>query len=324
MSIFDKILRLLYFFGGVSVDSSEQISTIVVCGGGSWGMALAHALSNQLPCKIVSRRTLQLPKNAQQIPLEELRDYQHFIIAIKTGAIPLWLKSANLPKNAKILVAAKGFISYEHKTYFLSDFLQQFFNINHLCFLAGPSFAKEVTMGLPCALNIHSTNRELASLFSAIFPKFIKTYTQGDIIGAQISGAYKNSIAIAAGVCEGLGLGNNARASLIARALVEMRRFGAYFGSEDETFLGLSGAGDLFLSANSALSRNFRVGLGLAKKQPLSSILKDLGEVAEGVQATAEILNLAKEKDIYTPIVAEVHNVLNGKNPLESLTQLMN
>ena len=103
--------------------------------------------------------------------------------------------------------------------------------------------------GLPTAVVINSTNEVLSKEFASFFPSFMKTYTSEDVIGAEVCGAYKNVLAIASGICDGLKLGNNARASLIARGLVEMRRFGKFFGAHDETFLGLSGAGDLFFNS---------------------------------------------------------------------------
>ena len=143
------------------------------------------------------------------------------------------------------------------------------------------------------------------------------------IHGAEVCGAYKNVIAIAGGICDGLGLGNNARASLISRGLVEMARFGKFFGAKDETFMGLSGAGDLFLTASSILSRNYRVGLGIARHERLEKILNELGEVAEGVDTARAISKIAKEKGIYVPIASEVENMLNGKDVFESVKSLL-
>ena len=159
--------------------------------------------------------------------------------------------------------------------------------------------------------------------FSKFFPNFIKTYYSSDVIGAEIAGAYKNVLAIASGICEGLNLGKNAQASLISRGLVEMQRFGKHFGAKKMTFLGLSGAGDLFLTANSTMSRNFRVGLGLAENKSLKDILDELGEVAEGVKTASAIDKLSKEHRIYTPIAQEVKLILDGKNPKDSLKDLL-
>ena len=191
-------------------------------------------------------------------------------------------------------------------------------------FISGPSFAAEVIKGLPCALVINSISKKIYEEFSKFFPNFIKTYYSSDVIGAEIAGAYKNVLAIASGICEGLDLGKNAQASLIARGLVEMQRFGMHFGAKESSFLGLSGAGDLFLTANSTMSRNYRVGLGLAENKSLEDILKELGEVAEGVKTAFAIDKLSKENDIYVPIAHEVKLILEGKNPKDSLKDLLN
>jgi len=140
----------------------------------------------------------------------------------------------------------------------------------------------------------------------------------------RVAGAYKNVIAIAAGICEGLNLGENARAALISRGLVEIARFGEFFGAKKETFLDVAGAGDLFLTANSIMSRNFRVGLNLAKGKLLEDILTELNEVAEGVYTTKAIYSIAKKYNIYTPIANEVYKILyEGKKVKESLRDLL-
>jgi glycerol-3-phosphate dehydrogenase (NAD(P)+) len=177
--------------------------------------------------------------------------------------------------------------------------------------------------GLPCALVINSTSKKLYKEFDPFFPNFIKTYYSKDVIGAEVAGAYKNVLAIASGICEGLHLGKNAQASLIARGLVEMERFGKFFGSKKSSFLGLSGAGDLFLTANSTMSRNYRVGLGLASNKNLDEILKELGEVAEGIKTADAVFNLSLKYGIYTPIANEVKLILDGKNPKDSLKDLL-
>ncbi len=170
---------------------------------------------------------------------------------------------------------------------------------------------------------INSNSRKLFEKFSPFFFFFIKTYYSADVIGAEVAGAYKNVLAIASGICEGLHLGKNAQASLIARGLVEMERFGKYFGAKKSTFLGLSGAGDLFLTANSTMSRNYRVGLGLASNKKLDDILKELGEVAEGIKTAEAVHTLSNKHNIYTPIANEVKLILDGKNPKDSLKDLL-
>jgi glycerol-3-phosphate dehydrogenase (NAD(P)+) len=177
---------------------------------------------------------------------------------------------------------------------------------------------------LPTALMISSTNASLAKKYADALPSYIKGYVDDDVVGAEVSGAYKNVIAIAGGVCDGLELGNNARAALISRGLVEMTRFGEAFGAKAETFLSLGGSGDLFLTASSTLSRNFRVGLGLAKGKNMDEILEELGEVAEGVPTAKALHKLAKDHDIYLPIAQEVYAMIEeGKDPRESVRDLL-
>ncbi len=139
-----------------------------------------------------------------------------------------------------------------------------------------------------------------------------------------MGGAYKNVIAIAGGVCDGLSLGNNARASLISRGLVEMARFGVSFGAKESTFLSLGGAGDLFLTASSKLSRNYRVGFNLAKGKNIDEILYQLGEVAEGVGTAKALYEISKKRNLYLPIADEVYKMINGKKPKDSLRDLLN
>jgi glycerol-3-phosphate dehydrogenase (NAD(P)+) len=220
-------------------------------------------------------------------------------------------------------VAAKGIETSTGA--FLNEIYGDYLPEERLAYISGPSFATEVQQSLPTALIISSTNRELAQEFSDALPSFIKGYVDDDVVGAEVSGAYKNVIAIAGGVTDGLGLGNNARAALISRGLVEMSRFGEHYGARAETFLSLGGAGDLFLTASSKLSRNYRVGLGLAEGKQLDAILEELGEVAEGVPTTKALHRIAQKENLYLPIADEVYKMIaEGKSPLESVKDLLN
>jgi len=292
--------------------------SIAVIGAGKWGQAIHFAISQSFTCKITSRTKKDI-KNF--VSLKEALECEYLVIALPAQIVRAWLKDNFIYKNQKVLVAAKGI---EKGTgAFLNDIYKEYIPEENLSFLSGPSFAAEVIKSLPTCVVINSTNQNLSDKFASFFPDFIKTYTSCDVIGAEICGAYKNVLAIASGICDGLELGNNARASLISRGLIEMRRFGKNFGAKDETFLGLSGAGDLFLTASSVLSRNYRVGFALAKGKSLDEILEELGEVAEGVFTTEAILELSKKHDIYTPISSEVALVLKGKSPKQSLKDLL-
>ena len=292
---------------------------LAIIGAGKWGQALYHAYSQNNEVVINSRTT----KNIENfVTLDEALSYDYLILAIPAQVVRVWMETNFEDRGQKILVASKGIETSTGK--FLNEVYGSFVSDTRLAFISGPSFATEVQKSLPTALKISSTNQALAQIYADALPNFIKGYVDNDVVGAEVAGAYKNVIAIAGGVCDGLELGNNARAALISRGLVEMTRFGEYFGARTETFLSLGGAGDLFLTASSQLSRNYRVGLGLSKGKSLDEILDELGEVAEGIPTTTALFNIAKQEDIYLPIANEVYNMLNGKNPLESVQDLLN
>lgn len=293
--------------------------SIAVIGAGKWGQGLHFAFSQKQTCLITSPHTKNLPNF---VSIDEALDCEYLVFALSAQGISAWLKEHFKNKGQKILLASKGIDTASCR--FLDEIFLDFVDKRNFCVLSGPSFAAEVMQGLPCALCVSGFERALCEEFVGFFPDFIKAYAGDDVRGAEICGAYKNVLAIASGICEGLGLGNNARASLIARGLIEMHRFGAKFGAKEETFLGLSGAGDLFLTASSTLSRNFRVGLGLAQHRSLKEVLDSLGEVAEGVATTEAIVKIARAEGIYTPVAEAVFSVLNEeKSPKECVWQLL-
>ena len=293
---------------------------ISIIGSGAWGSALFKALSIKNDVLITSRKKRDI-KNF--VSINEALKNEYIIIVIASQAINDFLQKYHKElKNKKILIASKGIDNKECK--FLNELFERYINKNNLAFLSGPSFAKEVMQNKPTALVVASYNLDLAKKFASFFPEFIKIYTDDDVIGVEVAGAYKNVIAIAAGICEGLNLGENAKAALISRGLVEMARFGEYFGAKKNTFLGVAGSGDLFLTANSTMSRNFRVGINLAKGKMLEDILNELGEVAEGVWTTKAIFQISKKESIYTPIASEVYKIIyEHKKVKESLKDLL-
>jgi len=292
---------------------------IAIIGAGKWGQALYHAFSQNNEVVINSRS----PKEIENfVSLEEALSYEYLVMAIPAQAVRGWMEENFEDRGQKLLVAAKGIEIATGS--FLNEVYGAFVPADRLAFISGPSFAAEVQKSLPTALIISSTNEVLAQTYVDALPSFIKGYVDSDVIGAEVAGAYKNVIAIAGGVCDGLELGNNARAALISRGLVEMTRFGEHFGAKAETFLSLGGAGDLFLTASSKLSRNYRVGLGLAQGKTLDDILEELGEVAEGIPTTKALHNIAQKEEIYLPIAAEVHKMLEGKEPLACVQDLLN
>jgi glycerol-3-phosphate dehydrogenase (NAD(P)+) len=178
--------------------------------------------------------------------------------------------------------------------------------------LSGPSFAEEVARGLPAALTLASEDAAFARTAArALHGASLRVYLSEDVVGVGAAGAIKNVIAIAAGVCDGLALGLNARAALVTRGLAEMTRLGVALGGRTETFMGLAGAGDLILTCTGDLSRNRRVGLGLARGMPLREVLAGLGHTAEGVLTARAVAELARKLGVDMPITRAVCRVLD-------------
>lgn len=191
--------------------------------------------------------------------------------------------------------------------------------------LSGPSFAQEVARGLPCALTIASATPELRDcVVSAMHGGGIRVYSSADLVGVEVGGAVKNVLAIATGVADGLGLGLNARAALITRGLAEITRLGTALGGQVETFMGLTGMGDLILTCTGDLSRNRRVGLGLAQGKALDTIVSELGHVAEGVPCAKAVRELAARMGVDMPITNAVAGVLfDGDQPQAIVSRLL-
>lgn len=191
--------------------------------------------------------------------------------------------------------------------------------------LSGPSFAQEVAQGLPCALAVASDDAALRErVVAAVHGGAIRVYSSDDVVGVEVGGAVKNILAIATGASDGLGLGLNARAALITRGLAEITRLGVALGARAETFMGLAGMGDLILTCTGDLSRNRRVGLGLAEGKSLDAIVAELGHVAEGVRCAEAVRALAQRLGIEMPITAAVAGVLfDGHSTRDMVIQLL-
>jgi glycerol-3-phosphate dehydrogenase (NAD(P)+) len=180
--------------------------------------------------------------------------------------------------------------------------------------LSGPSFAQEVAAGLPVALTLASQDLVWArTVAQACHGAGLRVYATNDLVGVELGGAMKNVLAIAAGVCDGLALGANARAALLTRGLAEMSRLGVAIGAQASTFMGLATLGDLILTATGDLSRNRRVGLALAAGERIETILRDLGHVAEGVTTAPALLKLAQAHSVDVPITQSVAQLLSGQ-----------
>ncbi|MDR0234073.1 MAG: NAD(P)-dependent glycerol-3-phosphate dehydrogenase [Zoogloeaceae bacterium] len=191
--------------------------------------------------------------------------------------------------------------------------------------LSGPSFAQDVAAGLPTAITCAAFDPAFARRVAAdLHSNTLRIYASDDLVGVEVGGALKNILAIATGVCDGLALGDNARAALMTRGLAEIARLGEALGGKKSTFLGLAGAGDLILTCTGNLSRNRAVGLKLAKGKSLSDILAELGHVAEGVPTALEAERLAARLDVYMPITQAVASLIRGEfSPRDAVAALL-
>ena len=191
--------------------------------------------------------------------------------------------------------------------------------------LSGPSFAEEVARGLPTAITLASRNAEFArETVLELHRPHLRIYANDDLPGVEVGGAVKNVMAIATGICDGLGFGYNSRAALMTRGLAEIARFGVALGGQAATFMGLAGMGDLVLTCTGELSRNRQVGLALAAGKSLSQILAELGHIAEGVSTAREVSRLAVQLGIDMPITQAVDAILHHQLPAaEAVIQLL-
>jgi glycerol-3-phosphate dehydrogenase (NAD(P)+) len=190
--------------------------------------------------------------------------------------------------------------------------------------LSGPSFAKEVALGMPGAVVMACGEKVLGEELRAAFSSAtLRVYSSVDVIGVEMGGAIKNVIAIAAGISDGLGFGHNARAALITRGLAEMSRLGVALGANPATFMGLSGMGDLVLTCTGDLSRNRQVGLGLARGKSLNEIIEELHMVAEGIKTTEAAVALGDELGVDLPISVTVRSLLSGECNLDEAVKLL-
>lgn len=198
-------------------------------------------------------------------------------------------------------------------------------NHNQLAFLSGPSFAREVAMGLPTAVTVASRNPDTAKYCQSIFAnERFRVYTSDDIVGSELASALKNVIAIAAGISDGLGYGHNTRAALITRGVAEILRLGKKMGAKEITFLGLSGMGDLVLTCTGDLSRNRSVGIQLGQGKKLDEILSSMKMIAEGVKTAKAAYALSKKHGVEMPIIEQVYLVVfEGKSPKAAVYDLM-
>ena len=315
---------------------------LAVLGAGAWGTALAISLGAQREVSLWARDAASAADiaasrlNARYLPgfaIPEsvlvssdlgvcMRGSDVVICAVPVSALR-GLLGELVEFAATLILACKGF--ERHSGLLPHDVVAAVLRQRPTCVLSGPSFAQEVARGLPTAVVLASADMQLAQrLTRELHGARIRIYSSDDLIGVEVAGAAKNVIAIAAGICDGLGLGLNARAALIARGLAEISRLGLRLGGRAATFMGLAGAGDLVLTCTGELSRNRTVGLRLASGATLREILDSLGHVAEGVSTAYEVSQLASRLGIDMPITVAVCKVLDGSvSPSAAVSQLM-
>jgi len=322
---------------------------IGVIGSGSFGTALGSILADKGYDVVLWTRSaeqassinekhinnkhmpeLQLPEKlkASTQLLEVVRDKEMIVSAPPSHALSGILREIkdHLPAKVPIVSASKG-IENESLRLVSEIFESELPGSFHsqLSYLSGPSFAKEMVKKVPTIVSIASKNEATAKRVQEIFSfKYFRTYWTPDVVGVEIGGAVKNVIAIAAGVSDGLGFGQNTRAALITRGLAEITRLGMHMGADPKTFLGPAGMGDLVLTCCGEASRNRTVGFRLGKGEKLSAILASMNEVAEGVKTTLSTKNLADKRGVEMPITQEVFKMLyEDKNPQDVVKDLM-
>ncbi|CAG4885211.1 glycerol-3-phosphate dehydrogenase (NAD+) [Georgfuchsia toluolica] len=316
---------------------------ITVIGAGAWGTALAinfaqrHAMTLIADDAAHAAAINQTHENARYLPGHQLpqaivavaaiadaADADLFLIATPVAGLRSSLLSLQrLAPRVPLLWVCKGL---EAGTALLPHQVAAEVHPGAASgVLTGPSFAEEVARGLPTAVVLASHDAAFAmNMANALHGSSMRIYANDDLIGAEVGGAVKNVLAIATGISDGLGLGLNARAALVTRGLAEITRFGVALGARSETFMGLTGVGDLILTCTGDLSRNRRVGFALASGTPLEQVTRELGHVAEGVPAAREVALRAEQLGIDMPITRTVIAVLDGRlAPSDAVGQLM-
>lgn len=321
---------------------------VAVLGAGSWGTALSIVLAdNGHDVRLWSHRKEQvdlinetnknepylnvtLPKNivAYSEMKNAIEDVTTIVIVVPSHAIREVCQTLNsiLPSNVTIVHATKGIEPETLKR--ISEMIDEElmkYDLNDIVVLSGPSHAEEVALRHPTTVTVASKNENRAKkIQSLFFNESFRVYTSSDVIGVELGGALKNIIALGAGLSDGLGFGDNAKAALITRGLAEITRLGTALGANPLSFLGLSGVGDLIVTSTSVHSRNWRAGNLLGKGHTLNGILNEMGMVVEGVQTTKAAYQLSKKQNVEMPITEGLYEILfNDRDPEEIVEQLM-
>lgn len=247
------------------------------------------------------------------------------VLAMPTKYFKTVLTSFNglIPAKARVISVAKGLDGTDNRR--MTEVAEGILKSGPVAALSGPSFASEVAVGAPTAVVIASRDLALANSLQTVFnsQKF-RIYTSDDVIGVELGGTLKNVIAVGVGVCDGMGLGHNARAALVTRGLAEITRVGVAMGAHANTFAGLSGMGDLVLTCTSRLSRNYSVGERMGRGEKIADILAGMKQVAEGVENSATACSLAQHLAVPAPIAQEVRAMVHeGKSPQAAVESLL-
>lgn len=326
---------------------SADNSTMAVLGAGSWGTALAVLLSKQGETAYLWARNLSHVEsmqsgreNARYLPgvpfppslvvsgsLEDILAVTgDILIAVPSHAFRPLLESIHpfMKPGQRLVWATKGFESGSGKL-FHQVVEEEIGEELSTAVVSGPTFAREVAIGLPTAVTVASKNPAFAKyLAERLHNDSFRAYTSDDVIGVEVGGSVKNVLAIATGIADGLGFGANSRAAIITRGLAEVIRLGTALGGRRETFMGLSGLGDLVLTCTDNQSRNRRLGLALGGGQSLEDALAAIDQVVEGVQAAREVQELAVSMGVDMPIAQQVYQVLYaGHSPKQAVHDLL-
>jgi glycerol-3-phosphate dehydrogenase (NAD(P)+) len=325
------------------------MAKIAVLGAGAWGTALAMNISKRHQVSLWARNAGHVSgmrkaranpmylgdfKFNDQLNVEDdlqaaLRDADLILSVVPTAGFRSILKDIKaLGCKLPIIWANKGLEPKSAKLPYeiaLEELGDPKVTGQHWGALSGPSFAAELVRGLPTAVTLAASDEAFSNQAALlIHGANLRVYNTTDVIGVSVGGAVKNVMAIAAGISDGMGFGNNARAAMITRGLAEMTRFGVALGASPETFMGLAGAGDLILTCTGQYSRNREVGLQLASGKSLADILQGLGHVAEGVNTTAEVMRRATTMQVDMPITYEVDQALShGKSAKDAVVDLL-
>jgi glycerol-3-phosphate dehydrogenase (NAD(P)+) len=314
--------------------------TIAILGAGSWGTALAlHLSKSESPVRLWDHDSthlmtikknkqnskylpgILLPENIEYIESlkQAIENVTDILIAVPSFAFSDVIQNIKpyLSNNARIMSVTKGLDPLTNQL--LSDIVLTHLPNHPVAVLSGPTFATEVARELPTAIVVATTQDAFAKDIVGRFNHHaFRVYTSTDLIGVQLGGAVKNVMAIAVGISDGLHYGANARSALITRGLAEMMRLGLAMGAKQETFVGLSGLGDLVLTCTDDQSRNRRFGLAIAKNQDINVAEKTIGQVVEGAHTVKQVIALAQQYQVDMPICQQVYAILNHETDIQS------